>query len=36
MRNALFPHMEWTKAHSRDPLPVELGFSGAAHPAGAA
>lgn len=36
MRNALFPHMEWAKAHSRDPLPVELGFSGAKAPAGPA
>jgi aspartate/methionine/tyrosine aminotransferase len=26
--------MEWAKAHSRDPLPVELGFSGAKAPAG--
>lgn len=36
MRNALFPHMEWAKAHTSDPLPVELGFSGAAHPPGRA
>jgi histidinol-phosphate aminotransferase len=36
MRNALFPHMEWAKAHSRRPLPLELGFSGAAAPHGAA
>ncbi|HEX5139194.1 MAG TPA: pyridoxal phosphate-dependent aminotransferase [Planctomycetota bacterium] len=36
MRNALFPHMEWAKAHSRDPLPVELGFSGARAPKGPA
>jgi len=36
MRNALFPHMEWAKAHSRHPLPVELGFSGAKAPPGAA
>ena len=35
MRNALFPHMEWAKAHSRRPLPLELGFSGAAAPHGA-
>lgn len=34
MRNALFPHMEWAKAHSRHPLPVELGFSGAKAPGG--
>jgi aspartate/methionine/tyrosine aminotransferase len=34
MRNALFPHMEWAKAHSRHPLPVELGFSGAKAPPG--
>jgi aspartate/methionine/tyrosine aminotransferase len=34
MRNALFPHMEWAKAHSRHPLPVELGFSGAKAPSG--
>ena len=36
MRKALFPHMEWAKAHSRQPLPLELGFSGAAAPRGAA
>ena len=36
MQNALFPHMEWAKAHSRRPLPLELGFSGAAAPRGAA
>lgn len=36
MRKALFPHMEWAKAHSRRPLPLELGFSGAAAPRGAA
>ncbi|MHC4973043.1 MAG: pyridoxal phosphate-dependent aminotransferase [Planctomycetota bacterium] len=36
MRNALFPHMEWAKAHSRRPLPLELGFSGATAPHGAA
>jgi len=36
MRNALFPHMEWAKAHTRDPLPVELGFSGAKGPTGPA
>jgi len=35
MRNALFPHMEWAKAKSRDPMPVQLGFSGAAAPRGA-
>lgn len=34
MRNALFPHMEWAKAHTRAPLPVELGFSGAPRPSG--
>ena len=34
MRTALFPHMEWAKAHSRHPLPVELGFSGAKAPSG--
>jgi aspartate/methionine/tyrosine aminotransferase len=28
--------MEWAKAHSRDPLPVELGFSGAKAPQGPA
>jgi aspartate/methionine/tyrosine aminotransferase len=28
--------MEWAKAHSRRPLPLELGFSGAAAPRGAA
>jgi aspartate/methionine/tyrosine aminotransferase len=27
--------MEWAKAHSRHPLPVELGFSGAPRPPGA-
>ena len=36
MRNAFFPHMEWAKTHTRTPLPVELGFSGAPRPAGAA
>ena len=36
MRNALFPHMEWAKAHSLYPLPVELGFSGAKAPKGPA
>jgi len=36
MRNALFPHMEWAKAHTRHPLAVELGFSGAKAPPGAA
>lgn len=36
MRNALFPHMEWAKAHTRNPLPVELGFSGAPRPPGPA
>ena len=36
MRNALFPHMEWAKAHTQTPLPVELGFSGAGRPRGAA
>lgn len=35
MQNAFFPHMEWAKAHTRNPLPVELGFSGAANPRGA-
>ena len=35
MRNAYFPHMVWAKAHTRAPLPVELGFSGASHPRGA-
>lgn len=34
MRNALFPHMEWAKAHTAVPLPVELGFSGASRPRG--
>lgn len=34
MRNAFFPHMEWAKAHTRDPLPIELGFSGARAPVG--
>jgi DNA-binding transcriptional MocR family regulator len=27
--------MEWAKAHTQSPLPIELGFSGAAHPRGA-
>ena len=36
MRNAYFPHMEWAKAHTKTPLPIELGFSGAAHPPGKA
>jgi aspartate/methionine/tyrosine aminotransferase len=27
--------MEWAKAHTQDPLPVELGFSGARRPRGA-
>ncbi len=35
MRNAFFPHMMWAKTHTETPLPVELGFSGAAHPRGA-
>ena len=35
MRKALFPHMEWAKAHTKTPLPIELGFSGASHPRGA-
>lgn len=35
MQNASFPHMEWAKAHSRSPLAVELGFSGAPRPPGA-
>jgi aspartate/methionine/tyrosine aminotransferase len=26
--------MEWAKAHTSSPLPIELGFSGAANPAG--
>jgi len=26
--------MEWAKAHTRNPLPIELGFSGASHPRG--
>jgi aspartate/methionine/tyrosine aminotransferase len=26
--------MEWAKAHTLDPLPIELGFSGAGHPPG--
>ena len=34
MQKAKFPHMEWAKTHTLDPLPVELGFSGAGHPAG--
>ncbi len=36
MQNAYFPHMEWAKAHTRTPLRLELGFSGAARPKGAA
>ena len=36
MQNVSLPHMEWAKAHSREPLAVELGFSGAGHPRGAA
>ncbi len=36
MQNAYFPHMEWAKAHSRTPLRLELGFSGAARPKGPA
>ena len=36
MRNGLFPHMEWAKAMSRNPLPIQLGFSGAANPEGEA
>ena len=36
MRTGYFPHMEWAKAHTADPLPIELGFSGAGHPRGAA
>ncbi len=35
MRTGYFPHMEWAKAHTFDPLPIELGFSGAGHPRGA-
>ncbi|MDH3592036.1 MAG: pyridoxal phosphate-dependent aminotransferase [Planctomycetota bacterium] len=35
MRTGYFPHMEWAKAHTDDPLPIELGFSGAARPRGA-
>ena len=35
MQKAKFPHMEWAKAHTADPLPIELGFSGAPHPRGA-
>jgi len=35
MQKAKFPHMEWAKAHTLDPLPIELGFSGARHPPGA-
>jgi aspartate/methionine/tyrosine aminotransferase len=34
MQKAKFPHMEWAKAHTLDPLPIELGFSGAGHPPG--
>ncbi len=34
MQKAKFPHMEWAKAHTAKPLPIELGFSGAPHPAG--
>ena len=34
MRKAKFPHMEWAKAHTEEPAPIELGFSGAGHPAG--
>ncbi|MEM8883754.1 MAG: pyridoxal phosphate-dependent aminotransferase [Planctomycetota bacterium] len=34
MQKAKFPHMEWAKAHTADPLPIELGFSGAPHPPG--
>ena len=36
MQKAKFPHMEWAKAHTAEPLPIELGFSGAPHPAGEA
>jgi aspartate/methionine/tyrosine aminotransferase len=28
--------MEWAKAHTARPLPIELGFSGASHPRGSA
>ena len=34
MQKAKFPHMQWAKAHTDDPAPFELGFSGAGHPAG--
>ena len=34
MQKAKFPHMEWAKAHTNEPAPFELGFSGAAHPSG--
>ena len=36
MQKAKFPHMEWAKTHTANPLPIELGFSGAPHPAGSA
>jgi aspartate/methionine/tyrosine aminotransferase len=36
MQKAFFPHMEWAKAHTQNPLPIELGFSGAGTPRGAA
>ncbi|MHC4957943.1 MAG: pyridoxal phosphate-dependent aminotransferase [Planctomycetota bacterium] len=35
MQKAFFPHMEWAKAHTKNPLPIELGFSGAGTPHGA-
>ncbi|MHC4952779.1 MAG: pyridoxal phosphate-dependent aminotransferase [Planctomycetota bacterium] len=35
MQKAKFPHMEWAKAHTLDPAPIELGFSGAGRPPGA-
>ncbi len=36
MKNAFHPHMEWAKAHTKTPLPIELGFSGAPAPRGRA
>ena len=36
MQNVSFPHMEWAKIQTGTPLPVQLGFSGAAAPRGSA
>jgi aspartate/methionine/tyrosine aminotransferase len=34
MQKTKFPHMEWAKAHTKSPAPLELGFSGARRPDG--